>query len=447
MKIFNLIRLNASASKVTFDKAVLYYIFLFFNFLVGFRVLLETIFQVIDLALEAIYLGVIFLYLGYRVSKRIFTRNFRLNPFELLLSMLFLLPFLGGFSAYLEWGQPLLYGIGTFRDFYLIFGALIVYNMLRNKEIDISLVEQAWVSVAWFNMILFYGMTFLVDPSQFQETGAAGANELKGGDVYFRFNMSYMFFGSIYYAIKAIMKRKSIYLLYAALFLIYIVFFRLDRTTILVSVGAIGAFFLFRMSLKSKVLNLLKFGIPAILLIVLTLMLFPEEYTQYYVMFSDIFTTVSSVDNTTSEQSIRLTELNIALEYIEKNPWIGSGKVSGQWVEGGFQHFLGFFFISDIGIAGQVFVYGFIGMIVLYSQFLFALFFGLKIGPLKKNVFLMTCQFFLLALFVDSFSNGYLSMYAAHSINAIMVIYYFYEQDKIVRVKNHIEDYNAKAIG
>jgi hypothetical protein len=444
MRIFNLIRLNKSASKVTFEKAVLYYIFLFFNFLVGFRVLLETIFQAIDLVLEAIYLGVIFLYLAYRISKRIFTHNYRLNMLELLLTAMFILPISAGFAAYLEWGQPMLYGVGTFRDFYLMFGALIVYNMLRNKEIDIHLVERAMVGVAWFNLILFYGLTFLVDPSQFKETGAAGANDLKGDDVYYRFNMSYMFFGSIYYTIKAFMKRKSHYLVYAALFLIYIVFFRLDRTSIAVTVGAIGAFFLFRMPLKRQVLNLVKFGMPALLLVVFSLMLFPEQYERYYIMFSDVFTTVSSVDNTTSEQSIRLTELNTALDYIEKNPWIGNGKVSGQWVDGGFQHFLGFFFVSDIGVAGQVFVYGFLGILVLYSQFLFAFFFSLKIGPLKKNVFLMTCQFFLLALFVDSFSNGYLSIYAAHSINAIMIIYYFYEQDKITRVKNRLELQRAK---
>jgi hypothetical protein len=177
--------------------------------------------------LEAIYLVAIFLYLGYRISKRILNNNYKLNPFELLLCALFMLPFLAGYAAYLEWGQPMLYGVGTFRDFYLIIGVLIVYNMLRNKEVDIKLVEKAMVSVAWFNLIMFYGMSFLVDPTQFQDTGAAGANDLKGGEVYYRFNMSFMFFGTIYYTVKSFLARKPWLLIYAVLFLIYIVFYPL----------------------------------------------------------------------------------------------------------------------------------------------------------------------------------------------------------------------------
>ena len=439
MRLFDMINLSKSSSKITFEKAFLYYIFIFFNFLITFRVLLVSILNAVELILEMVYIGAIFLYLGYRISKRILTRNYTLNPFELLLCALFMLPFLAGLASYLEWGQPLLYGIGTFRDFYLIIGALIVYNMLRNKEVEIDLVEKAMVSVAWFNLVMFYGMTFLVDASQFKDTGVAGANDLKGGEVYYRFNMSFMFFGTIYYTVKAFIKRKPWLLIYALLFLIYIVFFRLDRTTIAVTFGAIGAFFLFRMTLKAKVLALLQYGIPVVLVFIFSLMFFPDEYQRYYVMFSDVFTTVSSVDNTTSEQSIRLTELNTALKYIAKNPWIGNGKVSGQWIEGGFNHFLGFFYVSDIGIAGQVFVYGFLGTLVLYSQFIFALFFSLRIGPLKKDVFLITCQCFLLALFVDSISNGYITIYAAHSVTAIMVIYYMYEKDKIFRVQERAQ--------
>ena len=439
MKVLDLINLNRSASKVTFEKAFLYYIFLFFNFLITFRVLLVSILNAVELILEMVYLGAIFLYLGYRIAKRIFSHNYTLNPFELLLCALSLLPFLAGLASYLEWGQPLLYGVGTFRDFYLIMGALIVYNMLRNKEVEIELVEQAMISVAWFNLVMFYGMTFLVDPAQFKDTGVAGANDLKGGEVYYRFNMSFMFFGTIYYTVKSFVKRKPHLLIYAALFLIYIVFFRLDRTTIAVTIGAIGAFFLFRMTWKAKFLALFQYGMPVVLVVILTLMMFPEEYERYYVMFSDVFTTVSSVDNTTSEQSIRLTELNTALKYIDKNPWIGNGKVSGQWIEGGFNHFLGFFYVSDIGIAGQVFVYGILGTLVLYSQFFFAFFYSMRIGPLKRDVFLVTCQCFLLALFVDSISNGYITIYAAHSITAVMIIYYMYEKDKIFRVQEKLK--------
>ena len=43
MRLFDMINLSKSSSKITFEKAFLYYIFIFFNFLITFRVLLVSI--------------------------------------------------------------------------------------------------------------------------------------------------------------------------------------------------------------------------------------------------------------------------------------------------------------------------------------------------------------------------------------------------------------------
>ena len=141
---------------------------------------------------------------------------------------------------------------------------------------------------------------------------------------------------------------------------------------------------------------------------------------------------------------MRLEELEIALKYIDKNPLVGNGKVSGQWVEGGYNYFLGFFYASDVGIFGQIFMYGAIGATVLYFQFILALNYILKIKYIKRNVLLVTLKFFLLALALDSITNGYLTIYSAQSITALILVYHFYERDRLIGFKLRMEQ-NQKA--
>ena len=431
---------NRTYTKVTFSKAFVYFFFLFFNFMVTFRVLLVTLLNAVEILLEYVYIASIFIYLGYRISKRIFEKNYVINALEGIMIAFFILPFIAGVASYMEFGQPLIYGVGTFRDFYLIYGALIVYNMLREGDIDIKLVERALLSVAWFNLFAFYAMSLFTNPADYQDTGAAGANELKGGEVYYRFNMCFMFFGTIYYSVKAFIRNKAYYLLYASLFLIYIVFFRLDRTSIAVTLGAVGAFLLFSSPLRRLVLYIFKFGIPLVFFALLSYFFFPEVYDQYILMFADVFDTVAATQEAgSSTESIRLVELEIALRGIAENPWFGNGKVSGQWVEGGYNYFYGFFYASDIGIFGQVFIYGIFGTLILYSQFPFTLYYSLRIRALNNDVFLLTLQYLMLALFVDSISNGYLSIYAAQSFTCMVLVYYYFERDKILRVTKRLK--------
>jgi len=414
------------------NKVTLLTIFLFFNFMVTYRVLLVSVIFEVEIIAEALYEVSLFVYVFYRILKRIAAGNFRLNSFELYLGLLFILPVVAAFASNSEFGQPFIYGFLAYRDFYLILGALVVYNMLRSKIIEIELVERMLVLTAWINIIMFYGMTFFVDPAQFIETGLAGANDVKGGDVYYRFNMAFLFFGTIYYLVKAVYRKRLKYLIYSFLFLSYVVFIRFDRTSIASLLVGLTAFYLTSLTPRKQVLLILLFIVPITLLLTFVAFFAPEILMQYYVMFEDAVSTLVGAANAQGDESVRLDEVGIALEYIGKNPWWGNGKVSGQWVEGGYNYFFGYFYASDVGIIGQVFMYGFIGAGLLYYQFLLALNYALKIKHIKRNVLLITAKFLMLATLFDSITNGYLTIYAAQSITALSIIYYFYERDKVI---------------
>ena len=147
-------------------------------------------------------------------------------------------------------------------------------------------------------------------------------------------------------------------------------------------------------------------------------------------MFENMIYVLSGQSNPDVGFSVRFYEADIANEYIAKNPILGNGKLSNAFMEGGFNALFIYFFPSDIGLIGTVFTYGIPGAIILYSQFLFAGYWIWKVKYFRKNVFFQSCCFYLLILFLDSISNGYLTVYAAQTISVIAIIYLFYMYDK-----------------
>lgn len=430
---------QSKARQLSVSKAILYYILLFFIVLVSYRVLLTSVLYYVEIALEMAFEVFIVLYLAYRVTLRIFIKNYRLNALEIYLAILFFLPVIPAIGALNEFGQPLFYGLGTFRDFYLLFYALVIYNMLRSGEITIEMVERAFVGVALFNMAFSYFMSLFTDPMSFQESNLAGSNDAKGGDVYYRFNMSMFFFGSIYFFVKAFYRKNYLYFIHSGLFLVYVIFFRLDRTSMAVNAFALVAFLLTALTIRTQILSIFKLVLPVIAIGLISYLIVPEVFEQYVIMFEDAIAgaTGSGIEN--EEDMIRLVEAQVAVDGIKEHPFIGNGKISNEWEPMGYNRFYPYFFASDVGILGQAFMYGLIGAGLLYGQFLLALYFILKIKHIKRNVFLVSLKFYLLALFLDYLTNGYITIYAAQSITVLSLIYYFYQKDK--RIGNHLRSH------
>jgi len=416
-------------------RSTLISIFLFFNFMISYRVLLVSPIPEVELAVELVYIAVLLGYLVYRIVNRVVAGNLSFNTLELYLFVLMLLPVQAALASYFGFGQPIIYGIGTYRDFYMIIGPLAIYNMLRSKLVTIDQVERMFVLTAWTCLALFYGMSLFTNPDKYLEGAAAGSNTAKGGDSYYRFNMAFVFFGTFYYFIKAIYRSKKIYFVYGFIFLIYVVALRFDRTSMAALGGGLFVMFFTSLTLKRQALIFLSAVTPTIILGYGGFLLFPHVYLQYYDMFLDALATLPGSFVAKGQESVRLDELRIALENIKERPFFGNGKISGRWVEGGYNHFFGFFYASDVGIFGQVFMYGFVGAFVLYFQFIFAVIYSTKIKHIKRNVFLVALKYFLVALALDSITNGYLTIYAAQSVTAVVLIYYYYQRDRILGVE------------
>ena len=414
--------------------------------MISFRVLLVSPIPAVELAMELIYEVVLLLYLGYRIFHRIVSGNFRFNTMELYLFLLLLLPVQASLAAMFGYGQPLYYGLGTYRDFYMILGPLVIYNMLRNNVVSIELVERMFLLTAWTCLALFYAMTLFTNPESYRDSQAAGSNAAKGGDAYYRFNMAFIFFGTIYYYAKALYQKKPLYFIAGSLFFIYVAFMRFDRTSITALTGALVLLFFTALTPKRQMSIALFIGVPAIVVGVGGYLVAPDAYYQYYYMFLDAFSSLPGGFVANQDESIRINEVRIALENIEKRPFFGNGKISGRWVEGGYNHFFGLFYASDVGIFGQIFMYGFVGAFILYFQFVMSAIYSLRIKHIKRNIFLVGLKFFLVALAIDSLTNGYLTIYAAQSVTGMVLIYYFYQKDRVLGVRLRMAEATANEL-
>lgn len=427
----SLVRFRDGMHSITLNKSLVYFTFVFLNLTITFRVLLLSTFSELMGILELAYVALLAVYLGYRLVYRAFTQNYRLNSFELLLLLLSILPFTSAVAAKVEFDQPLLFGVLAFKDYFLFYGALVLYNLLRRGEITLALVERAMVSVAWFNLFLFYFMSLFTNAAAHKDTLLAGSQSAKGGEVYYRFSMAFIFFGTIYYFIKSFAQNNKRFLIYAGLFLAYIVFFRLDRTSIAVTLFALFAFWVLSISKTKRIRSIIQLVVPAVAALLIGYLIVPEVYLKYTIMFSDAFATLMGEAAPSGQSWLRLHELDIANHFIDKHPFLGNGRVSNQWVEGGYSYFLGFFYPSDIGFMGQVFIYGYLGAVLLYSQFAFALYYISRISKQRRSLFLTVCKYYLLALFLDSLTNGFLTINSAQTITVIMLIFFYYQQDRI----------------
>jgi len=429
-------------------KELVFVLLLSLNFIISFRVFNHTLLQATGKIVETVYLALMFLYILSRIINRIVSNDYRLNGFQLMFSIYLLLPILPAISSQIVWDQPFYLGFVSFRDFYLIGSALLLYNFTIRNIRNLLYIEKAMVFTAWFTLILFFITSTFINPSAFLDSNVVSYSANRGGVLLFKFNMGFIFFGAIYYFVRYFKKRNIFHLIFSLLFLSYIVFERQDRSSMIAVTFVMGFYFFTNVKLKRQVLYILGSIIPIVTIIFIIYLFKPESIESYIFMFEDIFYALSGKANPDVGQSVRIYETQIAQRLIADSPFIGNGKLSNYFIQGGWSGLYIYFYPSDIGLVGSVFVYGFPGAVVLYSQFVFALVWALRVKYFRKNIFFQACCFYLLVLVIDSISNGYLTVFAAQSISTITVIFLFYIYDKKImrEIKNKVEnDYSEFA--
>ena len=388
-------------------------------FIIGFRLALHTPLNSIVYSVEAICILTFFVVFLYHVILNLYSRQ-KLDSFLLLNIAMCLFPLIGSLSAFREFGQPVYHGFIHQRDFYLFLIGIVISFQIKST-IELKYIERSFVLICWLSLFIFIVTPFFLDPEKYLSTDFVGFNPLKGGYIY-KFVMTFMVFGFLYYGILFFRNKRIADGLCSIPFLYYLFFVRQDRSIIVLFGLTFIIFFLKRIFPLNKV----KYGLVIVLFTFSTGLFLSFVQTNYFEKFSNVITAFSGEETNEAATNIRTKEIAIALPYIFKNPIFGNGELSNQW-NGGYQKLFGYFFPSDIGFIGELYVFGILGTLLLHVQFLFGAYYVGKTNDKRNEHFFIVLSYFLLYTFLDSLTAGQTIFYAGNSMIVISLLYSYFK--------------------
>lgn len=409
-----------------FVKLILLTVFLFISFRSGLRTPIEFITKYLE---DILTIGLV-LFMFFRIAFDI-SKKQPISRFELMLTGMMIIPFWSAFIAYIRFEQPLFYGLVAARNFYLYLGGALIYYLLIKKIIGITDLKKAFLASAWITLILFLIVYFTLDPAKYLDTPYIGYNELKGGYI-FRFVIPLIVYAFLYYIIVFFNSGKSkfLFLLCAIPFFYMIVFVRQDRSIILILLFVLLLYFFRKVFFRSALFYTgLTIIIASLTLLFVNILEFkiPEETREKYI---NLWLTVTGKETEESSTNVRRVQVIKVWPDIEKHIFFGNGELYPKW-KNGFARIYGYFYPTDIGLLGILYIFGLLGTLLIFIQYIYAarIVKSLKDDPYDN--FKNACIYFLLFVFLDSFTSGQTLFFPANSTLMIAILtYYAFQQNQ-----------------
>lgn len=343
------------------------------------------------------------------------------NYLQLILFPLFLLPFITAWQANREFQQPYLIGLLAQRQHFIIFAGYFLLVSLKNNFISIERLQKYFLRALFIIMGIMLFFSVFIDPLKFNGTDFVEFSLNKGwhyefpGDV-----VATVILFSVFKILTENRYRFFIPLLFGVLyFLVYVQ----DRSQLLMMAVTVGIYFIRNVSLNKKVIYATWGTLLLMAATGITYLVSPDLINHYVTIFGNASTIVTGGHTTEYSTNMRIAESAIAIKGFFEHPFFGNGFVSSQF-KGGFSGFFGYFYASDVGILGNLFVYGIIGTLIFYIPFLFAWSWS---GRLRNNhdLLLTTCQYGLIFIFLDMITAASNIKYMGLPSVFFAIIYYY----------------------
>lgn len=271
------------------------------------------------------------------------------------------MPTWSAIMSHSQFDQPIIYGLLTQRTNILGAGALAMIMFYRAGWIDTADIREALIIIAWGTLFVFSLYGLATYSNQVQMTGPQ-----------IHLNVSFIIIGFLYYGLIGFNKKSKLHYFLASPFLVYLILHG-ERTMLLTAVGAYGLFILIRGSFSRLVVFLPSALVGAVALVGVLFAVNPSYMTDLGGRIIDAFTVVTTGQTTQDvSANARIVETAVSIPYIEHAPLLGNGDISNQW-DGGYAGVLHtYFFPSDVGIFGVVYMYGILGLALFAWQFWYA---------------------------------------------------------------------------
>ncbi len=359
----------------------------------------------------------------------------RLTYFDVIIFIILLVPIYSAFSAKREFGQPILMGILAQNYLLMYLAGIFIWYMVRIGWVTIESLRVAFLMLGWISLVLFTITELFFDPANYVDSEFVRSKDTKGG-YFFKYFTYFITFGGIYHAISFFFRREGLQLLLFLPFLFFMVVINNGRTDLVVFLATL-AFIFFRHQSFKQILVYSFYVLLAFLAFVAVLVtFFPEEAAIMWEMYSSYFTVLTGQESDDNSATSRLIQIGFALDFLLQNPdamFFGAGKVSGNYDV----PLMRIVNPVDIGLLGLIFNHGLVGMVILYSQFVFAYNFIGKVKVAATDMFFLTLKYYMLMILIQSLFKGPLFYLPGQLIVIIGVLYaYRYmdlEQEALLR--------------
>jgi hypothetical protein len=365
-------------------------------------------------------LFVIFVYPFWKLRN-----GLRVSRFELYLLLLITSSIsVAAWQAQKVFGQPLAYGLLSQRALVLIACWLILADLLRAGILQPEDIEASLLFLAWSTFLLFTAMRVLLSPMDFLEYGEGLVTQPAIGiEPSFKLQEFFILFGAFYYAIRGIRSGRARY--YLAALILFPAALGGSGRGIAISAIIVFVFFLFRLrGLHRGIVALAQFAFLTGMLFASSYALFPLFISARLRGFMDAFAAVvpGAVTQDVSANA-RILETLTSIPYILAHPLIGNGIVSYQW-DGGSQAAVGaYFFVADIGVAGILFSFGVLGLLLYLWQYRIAWVASRKISDPAHGPLLDATKAFLLYSAIYSLESGICVWNADATLFFVAILY------------------------
>ncbi|TWI50488.1 hypothetical protein IQ22_03882 [Pseudomonas duriflava] len=294
--------------------------------------------------------------LGFTTLFMLSTPGFRRNDYNIGLAFCFFSAFtfvlLPALFAELFYRQPLFFGlIEERRVLYCFSFVLLLYF---SKRVSAAQFESIVLAVGLLSVILSWMFYFKMLPDLRDEVldlSRPGRASPGAGAIIFSYCFCVYFAGKGRSPINGALKSKLLYAFLAFVFLATIVFVMQTRQVIVVC----AVFTL--LVLKSQSIKPIVFG---------SLILFPLMANPHLLeaLGLNIDFYMNSVEEGPTDD-VRGNTITAIMNHLDEYNWVPSGSLSLMWNGGFRQYFSNYFFLSDVGVIGTIFRFGFLAFAII----------------------------------------------------------------------------------
>lgn len=382
--------------------------------------------------LQVIFYFIIIIFLFFY-----FLANYTRIPIIILylFILVFIAPFYSALRSMMEFGQPFIFGLLAQRGWMLVGSGVIIFYLLSNHRLTIDDVKKSFLIISWTSLIIFSFLAITYDPSMHREIASYATAGVGERGVRFRFQTYFIIFGLIYYFIKYLSDKKRVDVISFSLFFSYILFIDKGRTILIFLLFLIFIVIIFNIPFRKWIVGIFKFGIALLFILFIINLLSPDYLEMMGSMFLQMFQVLLGEESSDFSANARIYEVNVAMNYFNENIhslFFGVGIVSKQWNDG-WESLFGYFYPTDIGLLGALFLYGVVGLIVLLVTPIYLIVQTISKVNMNDQVFIYALKVFIILLLLKTIQGGVLVFDPAQYVIPLIIIISYQETKRLER--------------